>query len=301
MSKFVLRQSLFLLLAAAIWGAAFVAQSVGTDYVEPFTFNAARSVIGAAVLAPCIALRHRFQKRDGAKANENDSRTLLAGGVCCGIILAISASFQQFGLQYTTAGKAGFITTLYIVIVPLLGVFFGKKAGWRILVSVAVAVVGLYLLCMTESFRLERGDLLVMVCAFIFSFHIMAVDHFSPLTDGVKLSCIQFVTCAVLCGIGMFLFEKPQWPMIFAAWKPILYVGVLSSGVGYTLQIIGQKGMNPTLASLLMSLESVFAVLAGFFVLGEMLSGRELIGCALMFAAILLAQLPERKGKHLLE
>lgn len=288
-----------LLLTAAIWGAAFVAQSVGTDYVEPFTFNAVRSFIGAAALVPCIILFDRLRKKNGAReVHKKDNRTLLAGGVCCGVILAASASFQQFGLQYTTAGKAGFITAMYIVIVPVIGVFFGKRAGLKIIVSVSVAVAGLYLLCMTESLRLEKGDVLVMACALIFSLHIMAVDHFSPLTDGVKLSCVQFLTCGILCGIGMFLFEEPKLSMILAAWKPILYVGVMSSGVGYTLQIVGQKGMNPTVASLIMSLESVFSVLAGFLLLGEVLSGRELLGCALMFAAILLTQVPGRKGGY---
>lgn len=295
MNRFVLRQSLLLLLTATIWGVAFVSQSVGMDYVGPFTFNAVRSLVGAAVLVPCIALLKKMQKEDGTHKihKKEDRKTLLTGGICCGVILALASSFQQFGIKYTTVGKAGFITAMYIVLVPLFGIFLKKKLGIQVGISVVIAVAGLYLLCMTESFRLEPGDALVLVSALIFSFHIMVIDHFSPLVDGVKMSCIQFFTCGILCGICMFLFEEPKLSMLFAAWKPILYAGVMSCGVGYTLQIIGQKGMNPTVASLIMSLESVISVLAGFVLLGEVLSRRELFGCVLMFVAIILAQLPE--------
>lgn len=294
MNRFVLRQSLLLLLTATIWGVAFVSQSVGMDYVGPFTFNATRSLIGAAVLIPCIAFLGKLQGKDREQEvhKKEDKKTLLTGGICCGVILALASSFQQFGIKYTTVGKAGFITAMYIVLVPILGVFAKKRAGMKVVVSVVIAVAGLYLLCMTESLTLETGDIMVMICALIFSFHIMVIDHFSPLVDGVKMSCIQFLTCGILCGICMFLFEDPKLSMIIAAWKPILYAGVMSCGVGYTLQIIGQKGMNPTVASLIMSLESVISVLAGFVLLGEVLSRRELFGCALMFAAIVLAQLP---------
>lgn len=293
-----MKNNAMLLLTALIWGCAFVAQSVGMDYVGPFTFNAARSLIGAAVLVPCIALLKKIQKKEEGPEEvhkKEDKRTLLRGGICCGVILAVASSFQQFGLLYTTVGKAGFITAMYIILVPLLGIFAGKKVGLRIGISVVIAVAGLYLLCMTESLRLEAGDILVLLCAVVFSFHIMVIDHFSPLVDGVKMSCIQFLTCGILCGICMFLFEAPKLSMILAAWKPVLYAGVMSCGVAYTLQIVGQKGMNPTVASLIMSLESVISVLAGFVLLHEVLSRRELFGCVLMFAAILLAQLPERK------
>lgn len=298
MNRFVIRQSLLLLLTATIWGVAFVSQSVGMDYVGPFTFNAVRSLIGAAVLVPCIALLKKMQR--GEKGQEEvhkkeDKKTLLLGGICCGVILAVASSLQQFGLLYTTVGKAGFITAMYIVLVPILGIFAGKKVGLRIGISVVTAVAGLYLLCMTESLRLEAGDILVLLCAVVFSFHIIVIDHFSPLVDGVKMSCIQFLTCGILCSVCMFLFEEPKLSMIFAAWKPVLYAGVMSCGVAYTLQIVGQKGMNPTVASLIMSLESVISVLAGFVLLHEVLSRRELFGCVLMFAAIILAQLPDRK------
>lgn len=298
MNRFVLRQSLLLLLTATIWGVAFVSQSVGMDYVGPFTFNAVRSLIGAAVLVPCIGLLNKLQKKEEGQEvhKKEDKKTLVTGGICCGVILAVASSFQQFGLVYTTVGKAGFITAMYIIMVPILGIFLGKKVGLRLGISVASAVAGLYLLCMTESLRLETGDILVMACAVVFSFHIMVIDHFSPMVDGVKMSCIQFLTCGILCGICMFLFETPKLSMILAAWQPVLYAGVMSCGVAYTLQIVGQKGMNPTVASLIMSLESVISVLAGFFLLGEVLSRKELIGCVLMFAAIILAQLPDKKS-----
>lgn len=298
MNRFIIRQSLLLLLTATIWGVAFVSQSVGMDYVGPFTFNAVRSLIGAAVLVPCIALLKKMQREEEGQRElhkKEDKKTLLRGGICCGVILAVASSFQQFGLLYMTVGKAGFITAMYIILVPVLGIFAGKKVGLRIGISVVVAVAGLYLLCMTGSFGLEAGDILGLLCAVVFSLHIIVVDHFSPLVDGVKMSCIQFLTCGILCSVCMFLFEEPKLSMILAAWKPVLYAGVMSCGVAYTLQIVGQKGMNPTVASLIMSLESVISVLAGFVLLHEVLSRRELFGCVLMFAAIILAQLPDRK------
>lgn len=292
MNRFVIRQSLILLLTATIWGVAFVSQSVGMDYVGPFTFNGIRSLLGAAVLIPVIFLLKKMREKE---EKTEDRKTLFTGGICCGVILAVASSLQQFGIQYTTVGKAGFITAMYIILVPLFGFFLKKRVGLKVGISVVVAVAGLYLLCMTESLKPEAGDVLVFLCAIVFSFHIMVVDHFSPLVDGVKMSCVQFLTCGILCSVCMFLFEKPELSMILAAWKPILYAGVLSCGAGYTLQIIGQKGMNPTVASLIMSLESVISVLAGFVLLQEVLSARELLGCVLMFGAIILAQLPEKR------
>ena len=298
MNKFVLRQSLLLLLTAAIWGVAFVAQSVGMDYVEPFTFNAVRSIIGGIVLLPCIALLKKVNGEQDKAATEKkaDQKTLILGGVICGILLCVASNLQQFGIQYTTVGKAGFITAMYIVLVPVLGIFLKKKAGIKIWCGVLLAVFGLYMLCMTDgSFSLQKGDFLTLLCAIAFSFHILAVDYFAPLVDGVKMSCIQFFTSGILSGICMFLFEEPKLEMILAAWLPILYAGALSCGVAYTLQIIGQKGMNPTVASLIMSMESVISVIAGWAILGQALSKRELLGCTLMFAAIILVQLPDRK------
>lgn len=290
-----------LLLTAFIWGCAFVAQSVGMDYVGPFTFNSVRSFIGSLVLVPVIFLMDSLKRKEGmseeeVRASRGDTKTLITGGICCGVVLGVASSLQQFGIMFTTVGKAGFITAMYIVIVPLLGVFIGKKVRPLILFCVALSVAGLYFLCMTEKLSLGIGDLYVLVCAVVFSVHILVVDHFSPLVDGVRLSAIQFLTAGVLCAVPMLLFEAPNLTGILAAWKPILYAGVLSCGVAYTLQILGQKGADPTVASLLMSLESVFSVLAGWVILGQALSLKELFGCGLMFCAIILAQLPEKKN-----
>ncbi len=298
MNKFVLRQSLLLFLAAAIWGVAFVAQSVGMEYVGPFTFCAVRNLIGTVVLLPCIGFLNRLQDGNSEKreVDQQEKKTLVIGGISCGVVLFIASIFQQIGMQYTTTGKAGFITAMYIVLVPIFGVFLHKKIGLRIWIAVGIAVVGMYLLCgLGEDASLQIGDWLLLACAVGFSFHILTIDHFSPKTDGVKLSCIQFFTCAVLSGIGMLLFEEPKLSDILAAWLPILYAGAMSSGVAYTLQIIGQKGMNPTAASLIMSLESVIALLAGWVLLEQRLSKRELIGCVLAFVAIIIVQLPQKR------
>lgn len=296
--------SLILILTAMIWGAAFVAQSAGMDYVGPFTFNCVRSLIGALVLVPLILVLDRKNPPE-QKAGE-DKKTLAAGGICCGLALGLASNFQQFGIQYTTVGKAGFITACYIVIVPILGLFLGKKTNPLVWISVALAVAGLYLLCMTDGGGgIGKGDLLVMICSLIFAVHILIIDHFSPMTDGVKLSCIQFLVSGLLSGAGMLLFEQPSLSSLMAAWAPVLYAGVMSCGVAYTLQIIGQKGMNPTVASLILSLESCISVLAGWILLGQRLSGREIGGCAVMFAAIILAQLPvgdrKKRGKKSVE
>ena len=216
----------------------------------------------------------------------------MIGGICCGLALCAASNFQQFGIAHTTVGKAGFITALYVVIVPILGLFFKKKVSIVVWFSVALSVVGLYLLCMTDSsFKLAFGDTLVLICALLFSIHIMVIDHFSPKGDGVVISCIQFFVAGMVSGILMLIFENPTIAGILAAWMPILYAGVLSSGVAYTLQIVGQKDMNPTIASLIMCLESVVSALAGWLLLNQALSARELAGCALMFAAIVLAQI----------
>ena len=296
---------MLLLLTAAIWGVAFVAQSVGMDYVGPFTFNTVRSLLGGIVLIPCIVLLKRINvgSKDTAGVAEHASgdpagqrKVLLTGGVACGVLLCIASNLQQFGIMYTSVGKSGFITAMYIVLVPVLGIFLKKKAGIKIWCSVAIAVGGLYLLCMTDSgFSIQKGDLLLLLGAVIFSFHILTIDYFSPKVDGVKMSCIQFFTCGILSMVCMFLFEQPQIGAILQAWMPIVYAGVLSCGVAYTLQIVGQKGMNPTVASLILSMESVISVIAGWLILHQKLSGRELLGCVLMFAAIILVQLPERK------
>ena len=294
MNKFVLRQSILLLLAATIWGVAFVAQSVGMEYVGPFTFLASRSAIGAIVLVLYIMIREKHGK-EAAKREKVFSKELLIGGVCCGCLLFLASILQQIGIMYTTVGKSGFITAMYIVIVPILSVFLKKTGGIKIWIGVILAVCGLYFLCMQPgNVAVQKGDILTFFCAVAFSFHILTVDYFAPRIDGVKLSCIQFAVCGVLSGIGMLAFETPSIAAVMEAWLPILYAGALSSGVAYTLQIVGQRGMNPTVASLLMSMESVISVIAGWAILNQTLSIRELIGCVCMFVAIILVQLPDR-------
>lgn len=293
-----LKNSLLLLLTATIWGVAFVAQSVSMDYIGGFTFNAIRNIIGAITLVPVILI---FSKQNpAAERNPADRqqacKTLITGGICCGILLCLASNFQQFGIKYTTVGKAGFITACYIIIVPIIGIFLKKKCNPFIWIAVLLSLGGLYLLCISpgEGFFIGKGDTLVLICAVLFSFHILTVDHFSPLVDGVKMSCIQFLVCGILSGIPALIFENPNITNILQAWIPILYAGILSCGVAYTLQIVGQKGMNPTVASLIMSLESCISVIAGWLILGQNLSGREIFGCVLMFGAIMLAQLPQK-------
>ena len=300
MKKGNLRSSALLLLTACIWGVAIVAQSVGMEYVEPFTFNFVRSILGGLVLIPCIFFLKREKKAEAEKVSEEEKKaqrkTLLIGGICCGVALCLASNFQQIGIQYTTVGKAGFITACYIVIVPVIGLFMKKKCSPMIWLSVLLAVVGLYLLCINEQFSIGYGDILVFVCAILFSVHILIVDYFSPKVDGVKMSCIQFLVCGLLSGIAMLFAEQPQLSAVLLAWKPIAYAGIMSCGVGYTLQIVGQKGMNPTIASLILSLESCISVLAGWLLLGQTLSMREGLGCVVMFAAIILAQLPAKES-----
>jgi len=296
MKKISTKSFLLLLLTAVIWGTAFVAQSAGTDYAGPFTFNAVRSAMGGLVLIPCIYFLDRGKKKRGEQV-VSDRKALLKGGVLCGVVLFIASNLQQIGIQYTTAGKAGFITALYIVIVPIMGIFLKKFAGLKVWMGVLLAAVGLYFLCITDSLKIGMGDIYILVCAICFAVHILVIDYYSPLVDGVKMSCIQFLVCAVLSAVPMFLFESPQTESILAGWLPLVYAGVMSCGVAYTLQIVGQRGADPTIVSLILSLEAVVSVLAGFLILGERLSSREFIGCILMFAAIILAQLPEREKK----
>ena len=298
MNTKAMRSNLMLVLTAFIWGVAFVAQSVGMDYVGPFTFISVRNFIATLVLLQCIRLLDKVNPSD--KLSENDKNphggpTLIIGGIVCGICLAVASAFQQIGISYTTVGKAGFITAMYIVIVPILGLFIKKKVRVIAWISVAISVAGLYLLCMTESLSLSRGDLLVLICAFCFALHIMVIDYFSPRVDGIRMSCIQFLTCGIVCAVPALLTESPDIHSILAAWLPILYAGALSSAVGYTLQIVAQKNTDPVIASLLMSLESAFSLLAGWVLLNQRLSSREMCGCILMFVAIILSQLPEKK------
>lgn len=289
------KNAFMLFLTAFIWGTAFVAQSVGMDHLGPFGFNGIRSLIGGVALLPCIYILGKINKNSNEKG---DVKTLVTGGVCCGLALFAASSMQQIGIQYTTAGKAGFITAFYIVLVPVFGIFLGKKTGWKIWLAVALALAGLYFLCITESFSVGRGDIYVFIGALLFTVHILVIDYFAPRTDGVKMSCIQFFVAGILSMFPMAAFETTTVEGIMRSWGPLLYAGVLSCGVAYTLQIIGQKNMNPTVASLILSLESCISVLAGWVILGEQLSVREGVGCILMFAAIVLAQIPEKQSKN---
>ena len=305
MKKTQIRNSLLLLLTATIWGTAFVAQSVGMEYVEAFTFTFARSIVGGIVLIPCIWFLRWLKGREKKTSCDvtcakrpHITKIEWIGGICCGLALCAASNFQQIGIAYTTVGKAGFITALYVVIVPIMGLFFKKRVSFVVWICVVLSVIGLYLLCMTEgSLTLAYGDLLVLICAVLFSVHIMVIDHFSPQGDGVVMSCIQFFVCGIVSGIIMLFVETPSLENIMAAAMPILYAGVLSSGVAYTLQIVGQKDMNPTVASLILCLESVVSALAGWLILHEALTARELLGCVLMFVAIVLAQVPMPEWK----
>jgi drug/metabolite transporter (DMT)-like permease len=294
-----MKNACILFLAALIWGTAFVAQSMGMDYLGPFSFNGIRSFVGCAALLPCIAVLDRINRKSGEKKaeEEKDRKTLIQGGVCCGLCLFAASSLQQVGIQYTSVGKAGFITAFYIVLVPVAGIFLRKKIGWKVWLAVVLAMVGLYLLCITDGFSVGRGDGYIFLCALIFTVHILVIDHFAPKTDGVKMSCIQFFVVGVLSVPFILLFEHVTLAAVLKSLGPILYAGVMSSGVAYTLQIIGQKNMNPAIASLILSLESSISVLAGWVILGQELSLREGIGCILMFAAIILAQLPGKKNQ----
>ena len=298
MNAVQLRNTLLLVLTALVWGCAFVAQSVGAEHVGAFTFLACRSWLAGVTLLPVIALLRARQRRPESAAESpapQSRRALLTGGIACGCFLFLASSAQQIGVASTTTAKAGFITAMYVIIVPILSLVLGRRVGKKIWLCVAMSVVGLYLLCIAGSLSLSRGDAMVLLCALLFAGHIMTVDHFSPKMDGVQLSCIQFFTTAILATVCMLLFEHPTAAALQSALLPILYAGILSSGVGYTLQIVAQKGLNPTIASMAMSLESVFSALAGWVILGQGLTAREFSGCALMFAAITLAQLPDRK------
>lgn len=292
MKKTVLRSSFLLFLAAFIWGVAFVAQSVGMDYMGPFSFNGARFLMGSIVLLPLVLYRRKKDKEKQVK--RADWKTTLIGGGCCGLALCSAALLQQFGIMYTTVGKAGFITTLYIIIVPIMGIFLKKKVPGKVWLAAVIAAVGMYLLCMSESFRLSRGDTYVFICAILFSVHILVIDYFSPKADGVELSCLQFLTAGVICSVGALILEKPQLSNFIDGIIPLAYAGIMSSGVAYTLQIVGQKDLDPTVASLILSLESVVSMLAGWVILGQALSPRELFGCILVFGAVILVQLPDK-------
>ena len=293
MNRTKLKGNLILLLTAIIWGTSFIAQSVGMESISPNAFIGIRCILGATVLLPVIAVIDGIKKKKGEKVLAMD-KNLIVGGVICGVVLYCASYLQTAGLIYTSPGKSGFITALYMVFIPIVGLFMGKKLSPIVPVCVVIAVFGMYLLCIDSSFTVNHGDVLTLICALFFTAHIMVIDKFSPKVDGVKHSCIQFLFAGIVGIIAMFIFEEPNMADILACWLPILYAGVLSSGVGYTLQIVAQKHAEPTVASIVMSLESVFAALAGWLLINQPMSLREIFGCVLMFGAITIVQLPEK-------
>ena len=274
-----------------IWGAAFVAQSVGMDYLEPFTFQASRCFLGSLVLLPVIAVMDRRGVSRRPVTAEAKKQQLYFG-LACGVIIFAACSLQQWGLLYTTPGKSGFLTSLYIILVPMAGLLFGRRVKPWVCGSVVLAVLGLYLLCGSTDFALGAGELLTLGSAVAFCFHILVIDRASSQVDGVRLSATQFFICGCLSLVCAFLWETPRWENILACWIPIGYAGIFSSGIGYTFQIIGQAHTEPTVASLLMSLESVFSVIFGWIILRQSLTPTELLGCALVFAGVLISQIP---------
>ncbi len=300
-----MQSNLLLLLTAIIWGSAFVAQKAGA-VLEPFTYNGIRMLVGGLVLIPVIYLFKAINKEDKQKqmsAEEvaAEKKTLLIGGICCGIVLCFASNLQQFGLYFDAdAGKAGFITSLYIVIVPVLGLFLKQKVKPIVWGCIALGAFGFYLLTMagkSSGFSLHTGELFVLICAVAFSCHILVVDHFSPKCDGIKLSCIQFLTCGIVSLVCMVIFENPVLADILDCWLPIMYCGVFSSGIAYTCQVLGQKHAEPSVASLIMSLESVFAVIFGAIILGERMTLVEGLGCIVIFIAVVIPQLPSKEER----
>ena len=281
--------------ASFIWGTAFVAQILGMHHVGPFTFMATRFALGGLVLLPAVFLLRGAGRNKKSDAEKTDSlKQCATAGLLCGLVLFVAASFQQTGVCYTTAGKAGFITTLYIVIVPVLGLLLGKRVPPFLWACIAAATAGAYLLCVRESFSLGKGDALVFVGAFFWAAHILLIDRFVARVPGVALACMQFFVCALLSAVAALYTEPYDFSAILNAWMPILYTGILSCGGAYTFQILGQRSVKPVPAALILSLESVFAAVAGWLILGEQFSGKELTGAVLLFAAIVASQLPRR-------
>lgn len=282
-----LRGNLLLIVAAVIWGSAFVAQSEGMAYVGPFSFGAIRYIIGGIVLVPFAWF---FSRNDENK----DVRGTVFGGIMCGLALFAASTLQQIGIQYTTVAKSGFLTAMYIVLVPILRIVMGKRSTVRVWICVLIAAVGVYFLCAIDGFSINMGDGLTILCALMFSVHICVVDYFVQKHSGVWLACIQFIVVGIVSTPFMFIFESPAVADICNAWVAILYTAIFSSGIAYTFQILGQRDTNPVVASLIMSTESLFAALSGWVILGQEMSLRELFGSLLMICAIVFAQLPEK-------
>ncbi len=299
---FQLRQSILLFITATIWGSGFIGQSIGMEHVAPFTFTFFRTLIGALLLLPLIAWLKRREikklRRQGLEAplKKTNRRLLLQGSLACGVCLIIAETFQQCGLVYTEASKAGFITSMYIIFVPLISLFLGRRPNLFVLLGVILSVIGIYLLCIKDSsFTLQLGDALILICAVAFAVHILLIARYVNEVDGVMLSCGQFFVAAACGLVTMLLFDHNlSMATIQAAMPAMLWCGIMSNGVAYTLQIVGQRGMNPTIATIILSLESVMAAVFGSLILDESLTAREYAGCAVMLAAVIIAQLNPR-------
>lgn len=292
MANTKVKGNLILLITAVVWGISFVSQRSGMSYIKAFTFNGIRTMLGALVLIPVIIIMDR--KKSPSERKTKNKKGLLKAGVLCGILLGAAGTIQTYGMVYTSAGKAGFITALYLIIVPILGIFMKKKIRPLVWCCVVIATVGMYFLCINGSLNVNKGDVIVFVCSFIFALHILAVDKYASEFEGVKLAFLQFFVAGLLNIILMIIFDKPDFGAVWQCRTEILYSGIMSCGLAYTLQIIGQKYTDPTSASLIMSMESVFSVLAGWAILNETLKYNEILGCILVFAAIILVQLPEK-------
>jgi drug/metabolite transporter (DMT)-like permease len=291
MNILTLKSDSLLLLTAVIWGFAFVAQRVGMEYVGPFTFSGVRFALGSFVLLPLILRKRKHQANSREILTRPSTRTIIFGGGILGLTLFAAASLQQVGLVYTTAGNAGFITGLYVVIVPILGLLLGQRTDAGTWIGAFLAAAGLYLLCITDEFSISFGDMLELVGAFLWAGHVLIIGWLSPKIDSLKLAFTQFAACSVLSLITAVFTEVIVIEALFKATIPILYGGVLSVGVAYTLQVVAQRNAHPAHAAILLSLEAVFAALGGWLILNETLAFRELFGCALMFAGMLLSQL----------
>ncbi len=285
-----------LTICAVIWGTSFIAQSLGASFAEPFTYNFSRSILATIFLLICSFIADKWKGRSFTLLGTDNPITkdrLLKGGIICGICLTAAIYLQQLGIMYTTVGKSGFITALYIILVPILAyIAYKRKINLLQGISVLIAAIGMYFICINEAFTINIGDFYTFLCSICFAVQIICVENIITNLDGIRLSMIQFFICTVLNGILMLIFESPDWPALFAGWGPIAYSGIMSSGIAYTLQILGQKHTSSVLATMIMSLESVFALLSGWLYLGQAMTLREIFGCVLVFAAIMLAQLP---------
>lgn len=291
-TKRLLRTVVCPLIAAIIWGSAFVAQGVGAESIPPFAFTATRSWIGMAFLLILSFIIKKKVPLPLGTPYRSYRRVLFLGGGACGIMMCIATNLQQAGMADTEPGKAGFITSLYVVLVPIFGLFCRRHAPYTVWIGTVFALIGLYFLCLTESFSVAPGDAVILLCAVFFTFQILLIDRVSPHVNGIHLCCVQLLVNAVISTVISLLFEPLNWQAIADCLFPLLYVGIFSSGIAYTLQIVSQKNSNPTVVTLLLSLESVFAVLTGWLILGDTLSPREWLGCSLMFGAVTLANLP---------